>query len=316
MSEPGSSVSVEAGLPPAADTPNRGGVRPTPAVAAWPMQVLWAGFRHARQKPLGAVAALLIVGFVVTALAAPLIAPHDPYKQSVRFRLKPPSDTFLLGTDQIGRDVLSRLIYGARISLGVGLLSTMLGSLLGVPLGLISGYRGGRFDLLVQRLTDAVLAFPVLVLALALVAVLGSSVTNVVLAIGLVQAPRVGLIVRGSVLAIKEESYVESARATGCRDGRILLRYILPNVMAPIIVITTINLGQAIIIEATLSFLGLGTPPPAPSWGEMLSGAGKQYMLAAPWLAVFPGLAISLAVLGINLLGDTLRDVWDPRLKR
>jgi peptide/nickel transport system permease protein len=160
------------------------------------------------------------------------------------------------------------------------------------------------------------LAFPVLVLALALVAVLGSSVGNVILAIGLVQAPRVGLIVRASVLAIKEESYVESARAVGSPAGRILLRSILPNVMAPIIVIMTINLGNAIIIEAALSFLGLGTPPPAPSWGEMLSEAGKQYMLAAPWLAIFPGVAISLSVLGFNLLGDTLRDVWDPRLKR
>jgi peptide/nickel transport system permease protein len=259
---------------------------------------------------------LLILGFVVTAMAAPFIAPYDPYKQSVRYRLRPPSSTFWLGTDQIGRDVLSRIVYGARISLGVGLLSTMLGALLGVPLGLVSGYRGGRFDLLLQRLTDAVLAFPVLVLALALLAVLGSSVLNVILAIGLVQAPRVGLIVRSSALAIKEESYVESARAVGCPEARVLLRYILPNVMAPIIVITTINLGQAIIIEAALSFLGLGTPPPTPSWGEMLSGAGKQYLLAAPWLAIFPGLAISLAVLGFNLLGDALRDLLDPRLLR
>lgn len=277
---------------------------------------MWKGLLwHARRKPLGAVSALILLALVVTAIFAPVLAPHDPYQQSFRARLQPPSQEHLLGTDTIGRDLLSRIIYGARISLGVGLVATGLGTLCGTFIGLVSGFWGGKLDLLLQRLIDCLLSFPTLILALAIVAVLGSSLTNVVLAIAIVQTPRVSRIVRGNALIVKEEAYIEAARAIGCRSWRILMRYMLPNLMAPIIVVGTINLGNAILIEAALGFLGLGTPPPIPSWGEMLSGAGKQYMVYAPWLAIFPGVAISLAVLGFNLLGDALRDILDPRLR-
>jgi peptide/nickel transport system permease protein len=277
---------------------------------------VWKGLLwQARRKPLGAVAALILLVLVVTAICAPLLAPHDPYKQSFRARLQPPSQQYLLGTDTIGRDLLSRIIYGARISLGIGLVATCIGTLFGTLIGLVSGFWGGKFDLLLQRVVDCLLSFPTLILALAIVAVLGSSITNVVLAIAIVQTPRVSRIVRGNALIVKEEAYIEAARAIGCRSWRILLRYMLPNVMAPIVVVASINLGNAIVIEAALGFLGLGTPPPIPSWGEMLSGAGKQYMVYAPWLAIFPGVAISLAVLGFNLLGDALRDILDPRLR-
>jgi peptide/nickel transport system permease protein len=277
---------------------------------------VWKGLLwQARRKPLGAVAALILLVLVVTAICAPLLAPHDPYKQSFRARLQPPSQQYLLGTDTIGRDLLSRIIYGARISLGIGLVATCIGTLFGTLIGLVSGFWGGKLDLLLQRVIDCLLSFPTLILALAIVAVLGSSITNVVLAIAIVQTPRVSRIVRGNALIVREEAYIEAARAIGCRSWRILLRYMLPNVMAPIVVVASINLGNAIVIEAALGFLGLGTPPPIPSWGEMLSGAGKQYMVYAPWLAIFPGVAISLAVLGFNLLGDALRDILDPRLR-
>ncbi|MGH8069919.1 MAG: ABC transporter permease [Candidatus Entotheonellia bacterium] len=277
---------------------------------------VWKGLLwHARRKPLGAVAAFILLVLVVTAICTPLLAPHDPYKQSFRAWLQPPSQQYLLGTDTIGRDLLSRIIYGARISLGIGLVATCIGTLCGTFIGLVSGFWGGKLDLLLQRLIDCLLSFPTLILALAIVAVLGSSITNVVLAIAIVQTPRVSRIVRGNALIVKEEAYIEAARAIGCRSWRILMRYLLPNVMAPIVVVASINLGNAIVIEAALGFLGLGTPPPIPSWGEMLSGAGKQYMVYAPWLAIFPGVAISLAVLGFNLLGDALRDILDPRLR-
>ena len=276
----------------------------------------WRVLREfSRRKPIGAVAGAMILGFVLVAIFAPWLAPHDPYAQSVALRLKPPQALNPLGTDQIGRDVLSRLIFGTRISLWIGLAATIFSTTVGTLLGLLSGYWGGNFDLLVQRMVDCVMAFPTLILALTIMAFLGSSMTNVILAIALVHSPRVARVVRGSVLSVKEEAYVESARAMGCSHTKILFRYILPNIMAPIIVIISINIGHVILIESSLSFLGLGTPPPAPSWGDMLSTAGQQYMVHAPWLAIFPGLAIALLVLAFNLLGDTLRDVLDPRLK-
>jgi ABC-type dipeptide/oligopeptide/nickel transport system permease subunit len=216
----------------------------------------------------------------------------------------------------VGRDLLSRIIYGARITLLVGLLSVALGVIIGVSLGLITGYCGGKVDLIAQGAVDCVMAFPAIVLALALVAVLGTSLSNVIVAIAIVISPRVARVVRGSVLSVKEEEYIMASKASGCSHSRILFLHILPNVMASIIVMATINLGQAILVEAALSFLGLGVPPPASSWGRMLSGAGKQYMIQAPWLAFFPGFAISVVVLSFNLLGDALRDVLDPRMKR
>ena len=216
----------------------------------------------------------------------------------------------------MGRDILSRVIHGARISLKVGIIAVAIGTLTGAALGLVSGYFGGMVDFGVQRLMDIILAFPGLILAISLMAVLGANLTNAMIAIGVVIMPSAARVVRGSTLSVKTEQYIDAARAIGCANGRILLRYILPNVAAPIIVLVTIQLGAAIITEASLSYLGLATRPPTPSWGSMLSGAGRVYMLRAPWIAIAPGVAISLTVLAFNLLGDALRDVLDPRLRR
>lgn len=272
--------------------------------------------RFARTKPLGALSALVIFLLLIAAIFAPLVSPFDPDAQDLSRVMTSPSLRNLFGTDQVGRDLLSRVIFGARITLLVGLLSVVLGVIIGVSLGLITGYCGGRVDLIIQGAVDCVMAFPAIVLALALMAVLGTSLSNVIVAIAIVISPRVARVVRGSVLSVKEEEYIMASKASGCSHSRILLGHILPNVMASIIVMATINLGQAILVEAALSFLGLGVPPPASSWGRMLSGAGKQYMIQAPWLAFFPGFAISLVVLSFNLLGDALRDVLDPRMKR
>jgi peptide/nickel transport system permease protein len=262
------------------------------------LQALWTTIRR---KPLGAVSAAVIAALVLTAILADVLAPFDPVETRPEIRLQAPSWAHLFGTDDIGRDVLSRVIHGARISLWVGLLC---------------GYCEGRLDLILQRVMDAVQAIPGLVLALAIVSVLKPSTTNAMLAIAIVIIPGNSRIVRGAVLSTKQNRYVEAAQAIGCRHPRIILGHILPNVTAPILVIASIWLGNAILIEATLSFLGLGTQPPTPSWGLMLSSTGRAFMEQAPWLAIFPGLAISLAVLGFNLFGDTLRDAWDPKLRK
>ena len=272
--------------------------------------------RFTKTKPLGALSAFVILLLVISAVFAPLVSPFDPDAQDPNRVMTSPSLSNLFGTDQVGRDLLSRIIYGARITLLVGLLSVALGVIIGVSLGLVTGYCGGKVDLIAQGAVDCVMAFPAIVLALALVAVLGTSLFNVIVAIAIVISPRVARVVRGSVLSVKEEEYIMASKASGCSHSRILFVHILPNVMASIIVMATINLGQAILVEAALSFLGLGVPPPASSWGKMLSGAGKQYMIQAPWLAFFPGFAISIVVLSFNLLGDALRDVLDPRMKR
>ncbi len=273
-------------------------------------------FRFTRKKPLGAVSAgvILIAGFA--ALFASFLAPFDPDTQDLDQVMTSPSLRNLCGTDQIGRDILSRIIYGARISLLVALSSTALGVAIGVLVGLISGYYRGRVDLILQNAMDCLMAFPTIVLALAIMSVLGTSLVNVIFSIAIVFSPRMGRVIRGSVLAVKEEDYITASRALGCSSLRIIFFHILPNVMVAIVVMATINLGQAIIVEAALSFLGLGVPPPAPSWGSMLSGSGKQYMIQAPWLAIFPGVAIAVMVLSFNLLGDALRDVLDPRMKK
>jgi peptide/nickel transport system permease protein len=268
-----------------------------------------------RRKPLGAVSAAVVVTLVLTAIFADLLAPFDPLETRPEIRLQAPSWAHPFGTDDIGRDVLSRVIYGARISLWVGLLAVGIGTFAGMIIGLLCGYCEGRLDLILQRVMDAVQAIPGLVLALAIVSVLKPNTTNAMLAIAIVIIPGNSRIVRGTVLSTKQNRYVEAAHAIGCRHPRIILRHILPNVTAPILVIASIWLGNAILIEATLSFLGLGTQPPTPSWGLMLSSTGRAFMEQAPWLAIVPGLAISLAVLGFNLFGDTLRDAWDPKLR-
>jgi peptide/nickel transport system permease protein len=275
-------------------------------------QALWS---FMKRKPLGAASASLILLIVFTAIFADVLAPYDPLFTHPEIRLAPPSWQHPFGTDDIGRDVFSRIIYGARISLWVGLLAVGIGTVAGTIIGLLGGYWEGRLDLALQRFMDALMAIPGLILAMAIVSVLTPNTTNAMLAIAVVIIPGNSRIVRGAVLSAKQNQYVEAARALGCGHLRMIVTHILPNVTAPILIIASIWLGNAIFIEASLSFLGLGTQPPTPSWGLMLSSTGRAFMEQAPWLAIFPGLAISLAVLGFNLFGDTLRDVWDPKLR-
>lgn len=276
-------------------------------------QTLWGVIKR---KPLGMASAALIALLVFTAIFANVLAPYDPLSAQPEIRLARPSWEHPFGTDDIGRDVLSRVLYGSRISLWVGLLAVGIGTFAGMIIGLVSGYWEGWLDLGLQRVMDALMAIPGLILALAIVSVLTPSTTNAMLAIAVVIIPGNSRIVRGAVLSAKQNPYVEAAQALGCRHLHIIASHILPNVTAPILIIASIWLGNAILIEASLSFLGLGTQPPTPSWGLMLSSTGRAFMEQAPWLAIFPGLAISLAVLGFNLFGDTLRDAWDPKLRR
>jgi len=269
-----------------------------------------------RRNPLGVASAGIIVLLALTATFADVVAPYDPLAPQPEIRLSAPSRAHPFGTDDIGRDVLSRVIYGSRISLWVGLLAVGIGTIVGMLIGLVSGYWEGRLDMMLQRIMDAIQAIPGLLLALAIVSVLRPSTTNAMIAIAIVIIPGNSRIVRGAVLSAKQNRYVEAAQAMGCRHLRIIVRHILPNVTAPILIIASIWFGNAILIEASLSFLGVGTQPPEPSWGLMLSTTGRAFFEQAPWLAVFPGLAISLAVLGFNLFGDTLRDAWDPKLRR
>jgi peptide/nickel transport system permease protein len=267
-----------------------------------------------RKKPLGAAGGLLTLVLVVTALFADVFATHDPTRTSMSVLIAPGHD-FWLGTDNLGRDLYSRVIHGSRISLIVGVVSTLLGSVVGGLIGLVSGYVGGKTDLLSQRVMDIMQALPILVLALVLVAALGPSVLNACLAISIPIVPRAARLIRASVLAIREFAYVEAAKALGVQHLRVALRHILPNTIGPFIVLITAQLGGSILVEAALSFLGFGIPEPYPSWGRMLSIAAAEYAEKAPWLVVWPGLAISLAVFGTNLLGDALRDTLDPRLR-
>jgi peptide/nickel transport system permease protein len=276
-------------------------------------QALWGMLKR---KPLGLASASLIGLLVFTAIFANVLAPYDPLSTQPEIHLAPPSWEHPFGTDDIGRDVFSRVIHGTRISLWVGLLAVGIGTVAGTIVGLMSGYWEGWLDLVLQRVMDALMAIPALILALAIVSVLTPSTTNAMLAIAVVIIPGNSRIVRGAVLSAKQNPYVEAAQALGCRHRRILISHILPNVTAPILIIASIWLGNAILIEASLSFLGLGTQPPTPSWGLMLSSTGRAFMEQAPWLAIFPGLAISLAVLAFNLFGDALRDAWDPKLRR
>lgn len=259
--------------------------------------------------------AAIVVALVAVAGTAPVLAPRGPTDLHAGFEIKPPSAAFPFGTDELGRDILSRVIYGARISLAAALGSVLLAAAVGVPLGTTIGFVGGLIDLLAMRLFDILFAFPAILLAIALVAALGPSLPNLILTIALLTMPQFAVIARGATLAAAPLEYVQAAVALGASRRRIVFSHILPNVAPPLIVAATLNLSIVILVEAGLSFLGLGTQPPAPSWGGMIS-RGRQYMTIAPWLVVFPGLAIMLAVLGFNLLGDGLRETLDPKLYR
>lgn len=271
-----------------------------------------AGFL-ARRYPLGAVGAILVLLFVVTALFANVIAPHDPLSTNSRASLAAPGGTYWLGADFMGRDMFSRIVYGARISLAVAVGATLLGGILGVAIGLMSGFIGGWLDLATQRLMDIMQSLPLLVMALVMAASLGPSLENTIIAIAIPLVPSVARVVRSSTLSLREQPFVEAARAIGMGEIRIAVRHVLPNTLAPLIVLGTAQLGSAILTEASLSFLGLGIPEPYPSWGRMLSESAAEYVRTAPWLVIFPGVAISLTVFGTNLLGDALRDILDPR---
>src|SRR5438132_649501 len=277
---------------------------------AWPVLA-----RFARKKPLGAAGGVLMLLIVLAAIFADPLQTHDPIATEAAHTLAPPGETHWLGTDHLGRDIYSRIVHGARVSLIVSLASTLLGSVLGGMIGLLSGYVGGKTDLVTQRVMDILQGLPILVLALVLSASLGPSIQNVILAISIPIVPRAGRVIRSSVLSIREMQYVEAARAIGLRHLRIAFRHILPNTMGPFIVLGTAQLGSAILVEAALSFLGLGVPEQYPSWGRMLSVSAAEYAQKAPHLVLFPGIAISLAVFGSNLLGDALRDTLDPRLR-
>ena len=280
-------------------------------------------FSFVRRKPLGAIGAFILILAVLMAVLAPVLATFPPKEVHVTSKYAAPGaeattangKTYWLGSDQLGRDTWSRLVYGARISLYVSLISVGIGVTIGALIGVISAYFGGVFDLIVQRLVDAMMAFPAIILALAIVAVAGASLQNVVLALVIILIPGSSRIVRSQALAIKERDFILASRSIGAGDWRIIARHVIPNCMAPYIVFATANLGYAIVVEAALSFLGVGTPPDIPSWGGMLSFAGQRYVEVSPWLVVFPSIAVSIAVFGFNLLGDALRDVLDPRLR-
>ncbi len=271
--------------------------------------------RFCRKKPLGAAGGVVMLAIVLTAFFANQLQQYDPIATEAGQTLARPGHEHWLGTDHLGRDIYSRIVHGARVSLIVGVASTLLGSVLGGIIGLLSGYIGGKIDLVAQRIMDILQGLPLLVLALVMSAALGPSIHNVVIAISIPIVPRAARVIRSSVLSIREMQYVEAARALGLKHARIAFRHILPNTIGPFIVLCTAQLGSAILVEAALSFLGLGVPEPYPSWGRMLSVSAAEYAQKAPHLVIFPGLAISLAVFGSNLLGDALRDTLDPRLR-
>jgi len=266
-------------------------------------------------KPLGAAGALIILMMLFVAVLAHLLAPYDPYLGDYAAQFARPQAEHWLGTDEFGRDVLSRIMYGARIALFVGFTASFAGCSLGALLGVLSAYCGGTLDLLLERVMDVLLAFPQLILALAVASILGPAVPNVVIAVAIPIIPRAARVVRATALAVKENQYVEAVHALGASQRRVVLQHILPNVMAPYIILLTAQLGSAILAEAALSYLGLGAAEPTPSWGLMLSGSAPSYAEKAPWIGLFPGIAISLAVFGFSLFGDSLRDALDPKLR-
>ena len=268
-----------------------------------------------RRQPLGTAGALVVILMILMAIFANYISPYDPESNSFENMLTAPNSEFWFGTDQFGRDILTRLIYGARTALFVGFTCAVVGATGGLVLGVASAYFGGKFDLIVQRIMDVFMAFPLIILALAVVATLGTGIQNVIIAITIPFIPQCARVVRSSALSIREIPYVDAARACGFSDMRIILRHMAPNVMAPYLIMLTTFVGQAILLEASLSYLGLGVQEPTPAWGLMLQGGAEEYAESAPWVPIFPGIAISLAVFGFNLFGDALRDLLDPKLR-
>lgn len=271
--------------------------------------------RFARQRPLGAAGAAIILLMIFAAALADLISPYHPLETDYGAMLQAPSLNHWFGTDSFGRDVLSRIIYGSRTALWVGFASSSMGASFGAIVGVASAYFGGKTDLIVQRFMDLLLSFPLIILALVVVAILGIGTTNVILAITVPMVPRCALVVRSSALSLRQTPFVDAARALGFGHTRIIFRHMLPNVMAPYLIMLTAFLGQAILLEASLSFLGLGVSEPEAAWGLMLRGAAVEFAERAPWMAIFPGIAISLSVFAFNLLGDSLRDALDPKLR-
>jgi peptide/nickel transport system permease protein len=280
-------------------------------VTGWWSKVVF----FARRYPLGALGGAIVIIFVLTAIFADVITAYDPTRTNPRASLAKPGGEYLLGADFMGRDMFSRIVYGARISLAVGIGAAAIGCFFGVIIGLLSGYYGGWFDLVTQRFIDMMQSLPLLVMALMMAASLGPSLTNTIIAISIPLIPNVARVIRSNTLALREMPFVESAKSIGMSETRIAFRHVLPNTLAPLIVLGTAQLGSAILVEASLSFLGLGIPEPHPSWGRMLSESAAEYARTAPWLVIFPGIAISLAVFGTNLLGDAVRDILDPRMR-
>jgi len=275
-------------------------------------KVAW---QFARRKPLGGISALVLLLLVVMALFASRIAPYGPLAQNYDAVLAAPSWHHIMGTDQVGRDIFSRIIFGSRVSLEVGAGAVMLGTLGGAAIGVVSGYIGGQTDLVAQRFVDAWLAFPALIFLLTIIAALGPGLVQTIVAIGIGIVPGTSRVLRGAVLSVKQRDFIQAARASGAGNGRIMIRHIVPNVMPLIIVLSSITMAGAILAEATLGFLGVGIPPPTPTWGGMVSGNSLTYFLSAPWYAIWPGVFISVTVLAWNLAGDALRDILDPHLR-
>jgi peptide/nickel transport system permease protein len=271
--------------------------------------------RLVKEKPLGLFGAIIVVGLFVVGIFANFLAPYGYNESIIIERLSPPSATHLLGTDNMGRDMLSRIIYGARISMIVGLAGAAISAVVGFLVGGISGYFGGKFDIIFQRFVDAIMCFPSLILYLAIMAIIGQGLVPVILVLGITTGFMASRTIRSAVIGVKQNVYVQAAEATGTRTSSILIRHILPNIMPVVIVGFTLSVGSMILSEAMLSFLGYGIPPPTPTWGSMLQGSARRYMLQAPWMALWPGVALALAVYGVNMFGDALRDLWDPRLR-
>ncbi len=291
------------------------GVLVEPASAARRRRWLDLTLSFCRRRPLGAIGAGVVIFMILVAVLAPWISPYDPLAIDFAAMLAAPSAQHWLGTDAFGRDVLSRIIYGSQTALIVGFGAAFIGSTVGAVIGVASAYFGGRIDLVIQRFMDILISFPLIILALAMVAVLGNNLPNLIAAMTVPMIPRCALVIRSSALSVREMPYVDAARALGYRHTRIILRHMLPNVMAPYLIMLTAFLGQAILLEASLSFLGLGVQEPTAAWGLMLRGAAVEFAETAPWMALFPGLAISLAVFAFNLFGDSLRDALDPKLR-
>jgi peptide/nickel transport system permease protein len=281
-----------------------------PRPSRWAL--LW---KFVTQNPLGAAGAVIVIVMIVMAVFAEAVTVYDPTANNFGEMLERPSADHWLGTDQFGRDLYTRIVYGARTALLVGFVSALIGGTLGLVLGVASAYFGGRFDFFLQSVMDVLMAFPLIILALAVVSIFGTGAFNVIIAITIPFIPRCARVVRSSALAVRETPYIDAARACGFGHARIVLRHMVPNVMAPYLVVMTAAVGQAILIEASLSYLGLGVQEPVPAWGLMLQGGAQEYAESAPWVAIFPGIAISLAVFGFNLFGDALRDWLDPKMK-